>query len=692
MTLAVTPHACDTIMGNPKMTTNDMTGSPDAEESLTADLAQLGLTAYPEQLAVARALQDAYDAGKGTVGFVEAPTASGKTLAMTQNALRNAATRRETVVIATPTVEICHQTMTALVRLQSSCAPYRGLVVRLVLGQQEFVSAEGASALADALDLEGRAVAAAIVRQWHADGGPGPTTSHPRYMRKGLELRLSAARHDVEVPDWADLTHAEEGDPAAAEHAAQFLPADVMVVTHAMLSRDLIKRYVGASRLRKATGVRSRGSTKEWWREAAEQRLEFEAEVEGRLPDYRRLIVDEAHLLRSNMEAALTSTVSVRQIVANVEKAARETGVRVPASTMPRLIAVQEAMSAHELMSRGGRVTVNWLADGGFGSLMEEAKETLDAIRLPKVPKSQAQREIARARYALKESLGARNAVRTTISWSPSRSYPSIAVGPRGLGAEFGFLWGRLESACAVSATLYTENKAGSAITYTAERLGVGPDARLVFAPVRASWIADAVTMYVPGADRSGLIPSEDPELRAAWIDEVAAQIARIQADETKGTLVLSTSRATTSDLHAALALRDDVDASRLIDGTIGRMGANRTIFEMMSRSGRRPIWIGQGPAWTGLDLDDRTIGTLVVPKLPFPPPRPGDTKGSQPTYDGEQVAHMMITLKQGLGRLVRSRHPSAKRAFVLDARIEGAGPARAAKGLLDGYRKYTLK
>lgn len=655
-----------------------------------SDMKAIGLAAYAEQTSMAEAIRMVHDAGNGTVGFIEAPTATGKTLVMAQHALASAAADGQPVVIATPTVEICHQTMMALSRLQDANTAYGALVTRLVLGRQEFVSANGAADFADALDAEGDGMAAAIVRQWHADGGPGPTERHPGYTRKGLEIALAAAGHEVEVPDWADLTHADDTDPADAEHAAQFDEAHVLVVTHAMLSRDLMKRYIAASRLRKAAGMRSSRQA-QWWREAAEQRLQFETEVEGRLPDYRRLIVDEAHLLRSNLELALTTSVSIRQMIANVETAGRQTGVKVPVSAMPRLIAVQRAMSDHVLMSRGGRVSINWLSDQGFGALLEEAKDVLDQIRLPKTLKGQHQREIARARYALREALGARGAVRTTVEWSPGRSYPSIAVGPRGLGAEFGFLWGRLESACAVSATLYTENKDGSSIAYTAERLGVRPDVRMTFPPIRAAWMTDAVTVYTPGDTATYLIPTDSEERKPEWLQALAIAIAFAQETEARGTLVLSTSRALTNAIRDALLDDGEVEEDRIIDGTIGRIGAGRIAFEKMARAGRRPVWIVQGPAWTGLDLGDETIGTLVIPKLPFPPPRPGDTTGSKPTYDGEQVAHMMIELKQGVGRLVRSRNPLPKRAFILDGRMDGTGPARSANALLDQYKRKKI-
>jgi CRISPR type IV-associated DEAD/DEAH-box helicase Csf4 len=675
------------------------TEKPDASAvALADDLLAIGLLARDEQVQMAGMLQKVHDAGGARVGFVEAPTATGKTVVMAQHALRNAADTGEVHVIAAPTIEVCHQTMAAISRLQDANTGYRRLTARIVLGRQEFVSQRGAADLAEALRDDGKADAAEVVETWYAAGGPGPTASHAGYTRKGLETALSTRGHEVTIPDWADLTHAGESDPADAEHASQFEDADVLVVTHSMLSRDLIKRYIGASKLRKAAGIRStwtkptagKTSNVDWWKEAAEQRLQFEADAEGRLPDYKRLLVDEAHLLRANLEAALTTSVSIRQIVANVEevKAASGGAGKVGSSVLPRLRSAQDALSSHTLMRRGEALRINWLEDKGIGDLLEEIKDALDQVKIPKTPATGAQREISRARYALREALGARNSVRTMVEWSPSRSYPSFSVGPRSLGAELAFLWGRLESAAAVSATLYTENKDGSAIRYMAELLGVGPDARMAFDPIRATWITDSVTVHTPGRSSAFLQPAREGEARDEWIRMVSIAIAGIQEEDDRGLLVLSTSRDMTGRIHDALAAMDDIGTGRLIDGRSGRMGGNKAVFESMARQGERPIWITQGPAWTGLDLADDTIGTLVIPKLPFPPPRPGDTKGAAATYDGEQVARMMMTLKQGLGRLVRSRTPSRKRAYLLDARIDGVHAARAANGLLDQYRR----
>lgn len=664
-----------------------------ASAALAADFAMSDpdLLPYDEQRLMATMMHDTTLRGGGAVGLIEAPTATGKTLVMAQHALAHVARTGSPIVIAAPSVELCHQTADAIERLRLPNPAYAGIRVSVTLGRQEYMSPDGAEALAAAEDEGGNEAGARTIRAWIEAGAPGVDDRSPRYTKRGLERALDDAGVRVRaIPDWATLAHFGTDDPAQAEYAAGFLQADIVIVTHAMLARDIIKRYLRASAMRRDAGIRTRHRGDGWWIEAARERLQFEAAAEGRLPDYRHLVVDEAHLLHENVAAAMTTTFSVRQAIANVSDVQQSHPRSVPAWVLPRLGEIRQALSDHALSGGGERIQINWTADRGFGDILTELRGALDAVKEPKGGGGGgAMGEIKRARMALRQSLDARGAMATTIEWSPRHTYPSVGVGPHGIRAEMHFLWGRLESACLVSATLYAENRDGPSAKWITEPLGVGPDAVEAWPPIRAAWTTQGVTVLsATGQSATDLTPPPHGQPDGAWIDALAEAVDAVQAQEPgKGVLVLTTTRSVTQRLCRALEARG-VDGGRIIDGTANRMGANRIRFERDARNGLRPVWIAQGPAWTGLDLADDTLGALAITRLPFPPPRPGSTAGAPAVYDGAKANDMLMRLKQGLGRLVRTRHPSPKRAYVLDGRLEGGTVAAAANTMLDRYRR----
>lgn len=664
-----------------------------AAASFAEDAGRIMPSAYPEQIEMAVMMHDTMVDEQGVVGLIEAPTATGKTLVMAHNALRHAVTTGSPIVIATPSVELCHQTAQTIRRLKDANPDYARIRLNVALGRQEYMSPQGVQAFADTEETDNPEGARAI-RDWLADGAPGITPESPRYTKKGLELSLDRSGARVRsIPQWATLAHHGTDDPAQEEYLRGFDAADVVVATHAMLARDIIKRYLSASSLRKAAGIRTRHRGDDWWIEAARERLHFEAEAEGRLCDYRHLIVDEAHLLHENVSNAMTTSFSIRHAIANVGEIHAANTRNVPSWVLPRLTEIRDVLSDHALGGKGKRLRVSWTDDQGFDDILTILREALDAVKEPKdTGLGEAFGEIKRARHALRQALAMRDGVETMVEWSPRHTYPSISVGPRSVRAEMHFLWGRLKAVCLVSATLYAENRGGPSAKWITEPLGIGPDAIRAWPPIRAEWTTANVLLRTPsGESAKQLTPPAHGKPDDEWIAALAEAIDAVQSQETeKGVLVLTNTRSVTTRLCQALRDRA-VDEARIIDGTADRMGANRVRFERDARLGRRPIWIAQGPAWTGLDLADDTLGALVVTRLPFPPPRAGTTAGEAATYDGTKTNDMLMRLKQGMGRLVRTRRPSPKRAYVLDGRLVGSTVAAGANTLLDGYARETF-
>lgn len=643
---------------------------PAPSGTLSRDLAAIGRIPYPEQLLVEEMLVRVRDAGDRSVVLVEAPTASGKTHAMASHALDAALSERDgAVVVSAPTIETCRGAMRAIDELIAAVPAYRGLTARLVLGRREFASDSAVADLATAYEEEGQTDLARSAFAWLDAGAPGASPSHPRYTLHGLAHALGP---DAPTPpDWVSLDSSGGDGPAQDAYRAQFGDADVVVATHAMLARDLLKRWIGASRLRaKDAPATPRTPGGPGWQErAAEERLAYEADAESLLPRHRRLLVDEAHLLPEGVRAALSSSVSIKEVVAALEALSTAHPRAVPASTLPRIRDARTRLDAIGEERGNQPVRIDWDRARGADLPLREIKAALDAVRIPKTADPAAERTVTRARLALREAIGHPNAVSTTLSWSPSRRYPSFSVTPRDIGSKLAFMWGSLESAALVSATLFVEKVDGPDAGYSRSRLRIPPDALIPTVPIRSSAAADGVELVMVSPDDRALrAPSggvDDPE----WIRALAARVADEAGREARGTLVLCRRAATTAMLSEALAAAG-IDHSRVIDGSKAGIVPSRPVFERMSEAGVRPVWVAHGAAWTGLDVHDDLLGTLVIATIPHETPLAGSTSRDEPVFSHDSISAMMMTLKQGVGRLVRSRNPSGKRLVFLDGRI----------------------
>lgn len=644
--------------------------------SFTAALPELGLTAHAEQITVVERLQTVSSAGQ--IGFIEAPTATGKTLTIAYHALRQAASAEEAFIIAVPTIELAHQTATAIASVQSTMNDE--IPVGIIVGKHEFLSKAGLLDLCEHLPAD----SSDAVKAWIADGAPGRSPAHPCWTRDGLDQWLRANDFFINLSNHAlILGPSDAGTESDRSYHAQFGQAHgILLVTHAMLARDLMTRFVATSRNRRKAGMQidPRLSPQERWLLANLQRLEVETGDEGRLPDYRQIIIDEAHLMRDIFESSMRTGISLSMLVSQISALSKSSKGLVPAQALKEIKAIKAELSKSPKAQKGERIEINWNRETQFHQILSRLDTAIDLIKVDKAADDLEHQAIAikRAKYAIQESLRARDSVSTIFEWSPVKSFPTISVGRRNLGSQFNLFWERLQSAALISATLYTENVTGPSVDYIAGRLSVPVARKQTFAPIPASWIKDSVTAMLPSRDTAlELEPGNDKQR----LDAIAQQIASI--DSETGMLVLSTSRADTQGLAKRLAQLTSPD--RIIDGAEHTLSANKLHYIAKVKAGRKPIWLAQGPAWTGLDLADQLIDNLVITRIPFPVPD-AIREGQKSHYGAHKVNQMAMTFKQGIGRLVRSRTASPKRLWILDGRILDLQSARGALKLVKSY------
>ncbi len=176
-------------------------------------------------------------------------------------------------------------------------------------------------------------------------------------------------------------------------------------------------------------------------------------------------------------------------------------------------------------------------------------------------------------------------------------------------------------------------------------------------------------------------VPPGLPERRAmmggvgdpAWIEASLDAITRLIAASRGRALVLFTSRKMLSAFRPRLE-------SALPQITFFVQGEQLTRTQLLTRFRTTPdaALLGLASFWQGVDLPGDALRLVVVTALPFAPPddpvlaariREADAKQDGLGFRGIQLPQMTLKLKQGLGRLIRTRGDKGVVA-LLDPRI----------------------
>ncbi len=166
-------------------------------------------------------------------------------------------------------------------------------------------------------------------------------------------------------------------------------------------------------------------------------------------------------------------------------------------------------------------------------------------------------------------------------------------------------------------------------------------------------------------------IPRDIPEPREeGWLPAACRQLERILAASKGRAFVLFTSYTQMELVHNAL--RGRLEYPMLLQGTRSRSGLLDTF-----RSTPNAVLFGTSSFWQGVDVQGEALSCVVIDKLPFSVPsdpvvaariRHVNDTGGNAFYE-YQIPEAIILLKQGLGRLIRSRSDRGILA-LLDKRV----------------------
>ncbi|HXE58550.1 MAG TPA: helicase C-terminal domain-containing protein [Gemmatimonadales bacterium] len=480
---------------------------------------------------------------------------------------------------------------------------------------------------------------------------------------------------------------------AARRRAAE---ADVVVVNHHLLAADLAVRQA-----------------QENWQDAAV------------LPPYKRLVLDEAHHLEDVAAHHLGVQVSnrgVRRLLGRFERNGRglvpslmqelarrdDLLSRASIDLIRQRLApgVLEARRASEqlfqrLLARlepveGGvlRLTDDFAADeiwaaglsaeldatlGAFNGLREQVETVADRLHQSEESERRAQlvqemrgviRRLEAVCDGLNRTLRPAPGGPPTVRWMERKGARgdqlSLAAVPLDLAPVLReLLFDRVETVVLTSATL----AAGGEFTFLESRLGLDGERSRVSVREMLPSPFDFPSQCLFG------IPTDLPEPRD---DELGHSSALVQVvsdlayASDGGMFVLFTSYAALR--RAAETLRHILRGRwpLLVQGE-----ASRDVLLRRFREAGNAILLGTDSFWEGVDVPGRALRTLVLGKLPFKVPTVPITAArierlqeqGEDGFMGYLLPHAALKLKQGFGRLIRSRSDVGV-VVLLDKRV----------------------
>ena len=575
-----------------------------------------GFESRDEQLELAEAVDSAIETQ--TPLLAEAGTGTGKTLAYLLPALARGAR----VVVATATKALQGQLVTNDAPLAAR-ALGRELGVALLKGRENYMCRRlhaGFDALGEAsLSLFGDDDLSELerLRIWAettSSGDRAELSFEPR-ASAWAELAVGGERCLGSRCSYVSSCYAELARESASE-------ADLIVTNHALLLADVVVR---------------------------------EASEESRvLPEHDVLVVDEAHRLEDAAASWLGGRFSMpaaRRLARDIERAHLELGRPQPEALLQQIDAAAARLLG-ELAPREGRRRLGEHEierAAGAGERLSQALEQL-AAALKGV--NEALDGLARRSYSMADDVVACLAQDEagTVAW-----------------AEPGQLqWARVDVSHVLREQLWESGPTPILVSATLDHELVG--ARLGFRRVSTLTLpspfdfAEQALVYLP---ETMLEPSA-----AGYVERVKSEIAALCLASRGRALVLTTSHRMLSAL--AEHLREVLPYPVSAQGDAPRERLLEQFREELDS-----VLVATQTFWEGVDVPGETLSLVVIEKLPFQVPDDPlvaarcervRLEGGDP-FSGYQVPSAVLALRQGFGRLIRSRSDRGVVA-LLDGRL----------------------
>lgn len=597
------------------------------------------------QIKMAEAVMRAFDEGKHLI--VEAGTGTGKTLAYLVPAIAAAVGRKQRIIISTGTKNLQEQLMGKDIPFLQKIMPKK-FTAAYMKGRSNYACLHRIKGVENQPILENlnEFDAFKTVSRW------------ARESETGDRAELTDLPENIGF--WRDIN--AKGEICLGQKCPDFEPcfitrmrqraeeADIVIVNHHLFFADLNLRGNEYGRV---------------------------------LPDYTAVIFDEAHLIEdiaADYFGFQVSSFQLDEIVRDVERLPITDVVlnRDLTKLAARIIGFADAFWTRFVQGRGadgrfpllqnafaqktaaGEIEVTPLGEAYFNldNSLERLEATLDNLKEDSTDIEALVRRTRQARFDL--DFVCTQAEKNYVYWLERRGRGMfLRASPIDVSALLqDKLFDKVQTVVMTSATLSSNGK----FDFIKDRLGLdGEKTESLLAPSSFNYEKQSM-IYLPKAM---------PDPRAPEFVQVAAnEIVKILTVTNGRAFVLSTSNQAMNTLYELVSLR--VDFPCFVQGSM----AKNALLERFKNT-PNAVLFATSSFWQGVDVRGEQLSCVIIDKLPFAVPtdpivaartRFIDESGGKSFFD-YSVPNAVITLKQGVGRLIRSASDKGVIA-ILDPRL----------------------
>jgi ATP-dependent DNA helicase DinG len=597
----------------------------------------------PGQIQMAEAVLRAFEDKRHLI--VEAGTGTGKTLAYLVPAIAAATARGARVIISTGTKNLQEQLMAKDIPFLQQVLP-RKFTAAYMKGRTNYACLQRIRRAENSPVLEGLDELDYFdeVRQWARESQTGD-----RAELINLPENLSFWRHLDARSEICVGQKCPDYDPCFITRMRQrAMDADIVIVNHHLFFADLALRN---------------------------------SEYGQVLPDYSAVIFDEAHLIEDVAAEYFGAQVSSYQMEDLVRDLALLPITNVDVNRELTRIAARLSRFGDNFwmgfrVGRGeegrfpvlpgtfarkrtdGEIEATPLGEAylSLDGALERLETTLDAISDQPLEVENLLRRVRQIRFDLQFIVAGDD--KHFVYWTERRGRGLfLRASPIDVSSLLqDKLFERVETVVLTSATLAS---AGN-FNFIRERLGLAEADDLV-APSSYDYESQTV-LYLP----TRLPDPRSPQFTDAAADEI---INILNATDGRA-FVLSTSKASMNALYERVV--KEVDFPCFLQGTASKAGLLEKFRETPNA-----VLFATSSFWQGVDVRGEQLSCVIIDKLPFAVPsdpvvaarqRYIDEQGGSSFYE-YSVPQAIISLKQGLGRLIRSTTDKGVLA-ILDPRL----------------------
>lgn len=246
------------------------------------------------------------------------------------------------------------------------------------------------------------------------------------------------------------------------------------------------------------------------------------------------------------------------------------------------------------------------------------------------------------------------NIRKENLIWLESDNEITFCICKKDISSDISHLLFKRDTCTVLTSATISNNNIGTPIErcrYFLEALAFPTDKGVVSEPKRSPFDYDRNTMLYVSSNLP--YPGHDKEERKQYAEAAVAEIIKLLAVTKGKTLILFTAksdmtyvygRLTNIGLPYKLMVQDD--------GSSQKRRLDKFKADINS------VILGSGTFWEGINIEGESLSQVIIYKLPFPVPDPiNEYKMSLVKDPIMEVAvpEMMIKLKQGAGRLIRS-------------------------------------